>query len=62
MTGEKIPNTLYHIDKRIDQHYDTKKNADEGMTSEKIPDTTLITILTNYMTLSRSQTRVRWVN
>ena len=57
MTGEKIPNTWYHIDKHINQHYDTKKKADE-----KIPYTMLKTILNNYMTLRRSQTRVRWVN
>ena len=37
--GKKIPNTLYHIDKHIDQLYDTQKNADEGMTSKQIPNT-----------------------
>ena len=37
--GEQIPNTSYHIDKQIDQIYDTQKDVDKGTVDEKIPNT-----------------------
>ena len=37
--GEQIPNTQYHIDKHIDQIYDTQKEVDKGTMDEKIPNT-----------------------
>ena len=39
MMGEKIPNTLYHIDKHIDQLQDSQKDWDDGILGEKIPNT-----------------------